>query len=77
MTTEVKDTMTQEKQTEQVQLTIADLQVIGSIIDLASRRGAFQAAELSQVGTTYDKLTKFLTFVKESQEKETGEAKAE
>ena len=52
---------------EPVQLTIADLQMLGRIIDLASRRGAFQAGELSQVGDAYNKLSGFLAFVESTQ----------
>ena len=59
---------------EPVQLTIADLQLLGRIVDLASRRGAFQANELSQVGEAYNKLTGFLTYVESVQPKEAEEA---
>jgi uncharacterized protein YggE len=45
------------------QITIADLDTIKNIIDLACTRGAFRGAEVSQVGTVYDKLTAFLTAV--------------
>ena len=55
---------------EPVQLTIADLQMLARVVDLASRRGAFQAGELSQVGEAYNKLTGFLTFVESTQKKE-------
>ena len=33
------------------------------IIELATQRGAFQASELSSVGTVYDKLTGFLSSI--------------
>lgn len=59
---------------EPVQLTIADLQLIARIVDLASRRGAFQAGEMSQVGVTFDKLSAFLTYVEASQVKEEAPA---
>jgi len=59
---------------EPVQLTIADLQLLGRIVDLASRRGAFQAGELSQVGDAYNKLTSFLTYVEQQQAKEKADA---
>jgi hypothetical protein len=62
---------------EPVQLTIADLQLLARIIDLASRRGAFQAGELSQVGDAYNKLAGFLAYVDAAQKKEAEEAKAE
>lgn len=55
---------------EPVQLTVADLQILGRIIELASRRGAFQAGELSQVGESYNKLASFLAYVESVQKKE-------
>ncbi len=63
---------------EPVQLTIADLQLIARIVDLASRRGAFQAGELSQVGDAYNKLSGFLAYIDSTQAKtEATEAPAE
>lgn len=65
---------------EPVQLTIADLQLLARIVDLASRRGAFQAAELSQVGESFNKLSSFLNYVEGVQKKEAeaaGETSAE
>ena len=57
----------QEVQTEQApaqpELTITDLQNIRAIIDAASRRGAFGAAELAGVGTTFNRLDSFLNAV--------------
>lgn len=44
-------------------ITVADLNLIKNIIDLASTRGAFRAAEMKQVGEVYDKLTTFLEAV--------------
>ncbi len=57
---------------EPVQLTISDLQLLARIVDLASRRGAFQAPELSQVGEAYDKLSGFLAYVESTQKKDEG-----
>lgn len=51
------------------QLNISDLQMVSKIIDLASQRGAFRAAELAQVGDTYNKLASFLAYIQESQAK--------
>lgn len=62
---------------EPVQLTIADLQLLGRIVDLASRRGAFQAGELSQVGDAYNKLSSFLTYVESTQAKDAATEQAE
>ena len=46
-----------------VTITIADLDVLKNIVDLASARGAFRGAELAEVGAVYDKLTQFLEAV--------------
>lgn len=59
---------------EPVQLTIADLQLLSRIVDLASRRGAFQAGELSQVGDAFNKLSGFLAYVESVQTKEADAA---
>lgn len=48
------------------QITIADLDVLRNIVDLACTRGAFRGAELTQVGAIYDKLTQFLSAVIEA-----------
>ena len=53
-----------ENTTQPVQpITVADLDALRSIIDLAATRGAFHGAELSQVGAVFDKLTTFLNSV--------------
>jgi hypothetical protein len=48
---------------ENKEITIADLGLLKNIIDLASTRGAFRAAEMKEVGEVYDKLTAFLETV--------------
>jgi hypothetical protein len=56
---------------------IADLQSVLNIIDLASKRGAFGAAELTQVGSVADKISNFLSVIaKQQKEKADAEAKA-
>jgi len=45
------------------ELSINDLQQIRAIVDLAARRGAFQGAELSTVGSVFDRLNTFLNAV--------------
>lgn len=71
---EVADVPAEEtKPLEPVQLTVGDLQLLGRIIDLSSRRGAFQAPELKQVGEAYDKLAAFLAYVDSVQAKEAEE----
>ena len=69
---------------ENSQITIADLDTIKNIIDLACTRGAFRGAEISQVGAVYDKLALFLDAViaqakaqEANQNAETGEPKGE
>ena len=49
-----------ENTTQPTQITIADLDTLKNIVDLASARGAFRGAELTQVGAVYDKLSAFL-----------------
>jgi hypothetical protein len=50
-------------ETDAPQLSIADLQNLRAIIDLAVRRGAFSAAEASSVGAVFDRLNGFLNAV--------------
>jgi len=52
-------------------LTVQDLQALKSIIDVASKRGAFQAAEMEVVGRTYNRLNTFLEAVTPKNEGET------
>lgn len=49
------------------ELTVTDLQNIRAIIDIAATRGAFKAAEMSAVGTVFNKLDTFLTAVTPAQ----------
>ena len=60
---------------------LADLGTLLQIVDLATQRGAFRGAELSQVGAVFDKLNAFLSYIQEQQaaraEAEQGTAAAE
>jgi hypothetical protein len=66
-------------------ITVADLNLLKNIIDLASTRGAFRAAEMKQIGEVYEKLTTFLESVvaqaaaqeAELQNAQTGKPKGE
>ena len=49
--------------TQDPQLTLADLQNILVIINTASKRGAFQGAELSQVGGVYQRIEDYIKHV--------------
>jgi hypothetical protein len=44
-------------------LNISDLVALKSIVEVASQRGAFKAAELEAVGKTFNKLNTFLESV--------------
>lgn len=44
-------------------LTVTDLANLRAIVDVAVRRGAFGASEISGVGATFDKLNTFLNAV--------------
>lgn len=53
----------QAQQSAGPELTITDLQNIRGIIDAAARRGAFGAAEMSAIGSVFNKLDAFLNVV--------------
>lgn len=56
-------TQAQPEPTSAPELTIVDLQNIRSVIDVAARRGAFGGAELTSVGTVFNRLDAFLNSV--------------
>jgi len=45
---------------EQTGIAISDLVLAANIIDLATQRGAFKAAEAAQVGACFTKLVEFV-----------------
>jgi hypothetical protein len=47
----------------QPELSITDLQNLRAIVDVAVRRGAFGANEMSAVGATFDRVNTFLNAV--------------
>ena len=57
-------------QSDPMALSIGDLKGLSSIIDVASSRGAFKAAELAGVGLLYNKLQAFLAKVAPEQKPE-------
>lgn len=59
-----------------VELTVQDLGVIRSVMDVATQRGAFRANELEAVGATYNKLDKFLQTIEAQQKAQQGEQTA-
>lgn len=56
------------------ELTINDLGALRTIVDVATQRGAFKAAEMESVGKIYNRLSTFLDSVTPKQEgqKENG-----
>jgi len=61
-------------------VSVNDLVNVYNIIDLASKRGAFQANELAAVGAVANKVKEFVDHVQAAQEaaaKEEGEGTAE
>lgn len=65
MTEEVKqpEAQTQAAPEQNFDLTVQDLAGLRSIIDVASTRGAFKAAEMEAVGKLFNKLNGFLEQV--------------
>lgn len=71
--------MSEETQTTDAQavtVTVNDLSNVYAIIDLASKRGAFQASELSAVGNVANKIKAFVDHV-QAQQAAAAEAAAE
>lgn len=58
---------------EPVQLQINDLQGLGQIINLACKRGAFEAGEMETIGKSYNKLNAFLGYVAAQASKAKGD----
>lgn len=52
-------------------ITITDLDAIRNIINLAAKRGAFEAGEMADVGAVYNKLNNFLEAVIAQSQSET------
>lgn len=58
-----QETQQPAQQAQGPDLNLNDLAALRSIIDVATSRGAFKAAELEAVGKTYNKLNVFLESV--------------
>lgn len=72
MTDEVQTPETQQPATSEAapadqqqgaDLNVSDLNALKNIVEVATQRGAFKAAELEAVGKTYNKLATFLSSV--------------
>ncbi len=66
-----------EAQAAPESISLNDLQLLLQIVDLASGRGAFRGAELTQVGAIFDKLNAFLSFIAEQQQSAEGSEEQE
>ena len=58
------------------QITVTDLALLKSLVEVASTRGAFKADELSTVGQVYDKLNQFLQQLVEQAEQSESAAES-
>lgn len=61
---------------EPVQLSLGDIQTFVSIIDICSKRGAFEGAELEAIGALRGKTVKFLEASQPAAEEGAPEAEA-
>lgn len=52
-----------QEQPTPAELNLSDLAALKSVVEVASQRGAFKAAELEAVGKVYNKLNTFLESV--------------
>lgn len=73
-TPEVAQQQTAGPADDAAQLSVADLQGIAQVIDMAVRRGAFGASEVSEVGAIYSKLSNFLQTIAAQQKEAEGGA---
>jgi hypothetical protein len=62
---------------EQANLTAEDLVAIQAVIELATRRGAFQANEISNVGQIFDKLKTFNEYIAKNVTEKLDEVQSE
>lgn len=69
-----------QAQTPAPELTVPDLQNLRTLLDVATRRGAFGAAEMTSVGAVFDRLNNFLNAIappKQSAEENANEQSAD
>ena len=52
-----------------VELSIDDLVAVINIINVATERGAFKAPELTPVGNVYDRISKFVKYIQDTEAK--------
>tara|TARA_B100001094_G_C17381017_1_gene416866 strand:+ start:64 stop:339 length:276 start_codon:yes stop_codon:yes gene_type:complete len=72
MSEEVNNTEVQEEAAPTVQLSLADLAAVVSIIDATTKRGAFEGAELETVGAVRNRFAAFVDAQRKVQEEAEG-----
>ena len=75
MSEEENTTEVQEEATE-VQLSFADIAAVVQIIDITTKRGAYEGAELESVGKVRNRFAAFVEAQQAAQEPEAGSATA-
>jgi hypothetical protein len=68
-----------DEQPQEVEVKISDIYVLKQAIEVAARRGAFQADEMATVGDAYNKVAEWLSSVmpeEQDQADSTGETDA-
>jgi hypothetical protein len=64
----VQEEVTQDQTQQAPELTVSDLNALKTILDVATQRGAFKAAEMEAVGKVYNKLSNFLASITAAKE---------
>ncbi len=77
MTEEVTDTPVEAPAEESINLTLSDIGAIVSIIDVCSKRGAFEGSELETVGGLRNRISAFLAQAAPAPEEEEAPAEDE
>jgi hypothetical protein len=68
-----QDQTTEEEQTETAGIGMGDIAACVQIIDIVTKRGAFEGSELSEVGTVRNRLAAFLKANKPAETEEAAE----
>jgi hypothetical protein len=66
----------QEQDSPKPELSIADLQNLRTLLDVATRRGAFGASEMTSVGAVFDRVNTFLNAVAPAEKTEESDTQA-
>lgn len=72
---EIPENQTTIQEAQGPNLPLGHLESMLQILDLATQRGAFRGQELSQVGTVYDGVLRFVEAVKQQEKEKFNEEK--